>query len=346
MKVKRKTASLPDTFAAYAADLTADELDELRVLLYVLSKDAAVDTETIKEELKLSETAVVSAVSYWRGAGLVRVVSAKDAAAEKEENTAKTPEKAPENTPEKASNAQKNPLPASVRDSETRTYTAEELADLLSKKPELASLLDFAQRRLEKVFSPSDIAHLVYLEDYVLLSPPMIMRIIDYCVEAEKKSMRYVEKTALALYDEGITDYEALEAYFERKKNAASQEETVRRITGIRGRGFTAREKECIGKWFSAYGSSEELIALAYEKTVNNIAKPSLPYMTKLLEAWSAAGLRTPEDVKNRAPGGAADGKGAGKLDLGLFDEASSAGKKGTGDGDPALNLDDFFENT
>ena len=341
MKVKRKTASLPESFAAYAAELTADELDELRVLLYVLSKDETVDTETLKTELHLSETAVVAAVSYWRGAGLLRVVSGKDTA-DKEEKTAKAPEKAPE----KAQDSQKS-LPAAVRDSETRTYTAEELADLLSKKPELASLLDFAQRRLEKVFSPSDIAHLVYLEDYVLLTPPMIMRIIDYCVEADKKSMRYVEKTALALYDEGVTDYDALEAYFEKKKNAASHEETVRRITGIRGRGFTAREKECIEKWFSAYGSTEELIALAYEKTVNNIAKPSLPYMTKLLEAWSAAGLRTPEDVKNRAPGAGADGKsGTGKLDLGLFDEASSAGKKGKGAADPALNLDDFFENT
>jgi hypothetical protein len=34
----------------------------------------------------------------------------------------------------------------------------------------------------------------------------------------DKKSMRYVEKTALSIYDEGIETYAALEEYFEKKK--------------------------------------------------------------------------------------------------------------------------------
>lgn len=334
MKLNRNNVQLPQMLEEYVTGMSSADADELRVLVYVLSKEET-DTEEIQSVLGLSETEVVSAVSFWRGAGLISVSGKGSRKIQKKEleacdvkddnKTKKAPEKIPE----------------SVRDTDTKTYTGEEIARIMEEKPELLSLLDFAQNRLGKVFSPSDIAKLVYLEDYVLLTAPMIMRVIEYCVEIDKKSMRYVEKTALSIYDEGICDYDALEAYFEKKKAARTGEGVVRRIVGVGARSFTSKEKEYISKWFTQYNSSEELISLAYEKTIANISKPSLAYMSKLLESWHGKGYKTASDVKN---GTVADETGK-KLDLDMFDEASVDNSDNKGNKKAGLDLDDFFEN-
>jgi DnaD/phage-associated family protein len=173
------------------------------------------------------------------------------------------------------------------------------------------------------------------------MTPPMIMKIIDYCVDMDKKSMRYVEKTALAIYDDGIETYEALEEYFEKKKKAKSEEGIVRNIIGIGERNFTTAEKVHIAKWFDEYKSSKELITLAFEKTVASISKPSVPYMSKLLQRWSESGYKTAADVEN----GKAQGKSGKNIDLSSFDEAIPAVKKEQNTDSSALDLEDFFEN-
>lgn len=323
MKISKNNISLPEKLADYVVNMSADDSGELRVLVYVLARDGETDTAEIAENLGMDETEVITAVSFWRGMGLVN--AGKKTAVRKSEKS-------------------KTELPPSARDTDTRTYTGEEIAAILENKPEISSLIDFAQNRLGRIFSSSDIAKLVYLEDYILMSAPMIMRIIEYCVDMDKKSMRYVEKTALSIYDEGVETYEALEEYLDKKKKAKSNEGCVRSIMGIGERNFTAVEKAHIAKWFGEYESTPELITLAYEKTIAGISKPSIPYMSKLLQSWHESGYKTPEDVKNSR----VSAKG-GTIDIASFDEAVAAAKKsGTGSGadtDDALNLDDFFEN-
>ncbi len=323
MKVSKKGISFPERVAEYVAGMQSGDENELRVLVYILAKPDRTDTEDVAEALGMDEQDVVSAVSFWRGMGLVNAgskVSAGGCAGK--------------------GNTKAN-IPDLVKDTDTRTYTGEEIADILEKKPELNSLLEFAQTRLERVFSPSDTAKLVYLEDYILMTPPMIMKIIDYCVDMDKKSMRYVEKTALAIYDDGIETYEALEEYFEKKKKAKSEEGIVRNIIGIGERNFTTAEKVHIAKWFDEYKSSKELITLAFEKTVASISKPSVPYMSKLLQRWSESGYKTAADVEN----GKTQGKSGKNIDLSSFDEAIPAVKKEQNTDSSALDLEDFFEN-
>lgn len=324
MKVSKNNVSLPEALSSYIVNMSTDELWELKVLVYILSEPCDHDTSDIAEALGMGEQDVINAVSFWRGMGLVSAGG-------------KTVGRTTKNEPSKRN----DPLPPSVRDTDTRTYTGEEIDEIMKKKPELSSLLDFAQARLERMFSPAEVAKLVYLEDYILMTPPMIMRVIDYCVEMDKKSMRYVEKTAISIYDEGIRTYDALERYFENKKKARSNEGTVRRIIGIGERNFTASEKVHISKWFDEYQSSAELIEYAYDKTIASISKPSVPYMSKLLMSWHEKGYRTVADVEN----GTASHVGGKVIDLSKFDEAIPAKKQVNPENKSGLDLEDFFEN-
>ena len=326
MKISKNNVSLPMALGDYAANMSCEDFGELRILVYVLSQEDGIDSATVSERLGIEESEVISAISFWRGMGILKTgtrISGK--ASGKTDNEKKAKE-----------------LPNSVRDTDTKTYTGEEIAEIMKSKPELSSLLDYAQTKLERIFSPSDVAKLVYLEDYILMTAPMIMRVIEYCCEIDKKSMRYVEKTALSIYDEGVQTYAALEDYFLKKKASKNNEAVVRGSMGIGERNFTSAEKAHIAKWFDEYKAGSELINLAYEKTIASISKPSIPYMSKLLMRWHEDGYKTAEDVE--AGKSALSGKGK-NIDLSDFDEALPAKKQTNPDNRAGLDLDDFFEN-
>lgn len=334
MKVTKNNAALPKVLEEYVINMTEKDTDELRVLVYVLSREEETDTAEMAEALGIEETEAVSAVSFWRGMGIIQVSGRVRGKKQGSKKTQMPGEQAATNDAEKKSKS----IPNSVRDTDTRSYTGEEIAALLERS-EVNSLHDYAQRRLGKTFSHSDSECLARLLDYVLLTPEMVMLIVEYCVENGKNSMRYVEKTAISIYDEGIRDYEALVTYFEKKKAAKSNEGTVKRIMGINDRSFTSKEKEHISRWFEDFGFGEEMISLAYERTIANISKPSIPYMSKLLELWHGKGFKNALDVENERK----DSTSAGAINLESFDEASKPGA--VNNSQDGLDLEDFFEN-
>ena len=94
----------------------------------------------------------------------------------------------------------------------------------------------------------------------------------------------------------------------------------VTRVTGVE-RALTRPELACVDRW-EADGISEDLLTLAYEKTVAKINKPQFAYMDKMLAGWQEKGLSTSGEVdayfknpENRLLGGAASD---GRLDFEL----------------------------
>ena len=69
----------------------------------------------------------------------------------------------------------------------------------------------------------------------------------------------------------------------------------VMRVTGVE-RALTRPELACVDRW-KADGISEDLLTLAYEKTVAKINKPHFVYMDKMLAGWQEKGLSTPVEV-------------------------------------------------
>ena len=134
--------------------------------------------------------------------------------------------------------------------------------------------------------------------------------------------MRYIEKTALSLYDKGIHTAAQLEQHLMELDRLASAEGGIRKIFGMGERAFTAKENSFVDDWINRYGFDFEMIKLAYEETVNNTSKPSMSYANKVLESWYADGIKSPADL----------GKAKEK-------------RKGTPKGAQAasFNVDDFF---
>ena len=250
---------------------------ELRVLFHIFASCGMTGNEAdIAAAVGITESEVYSALAFWRGTGII---------------TYKKDE-----TPPVRIVSETKPSEKSI------SYSSGELADAIESNEDIRSLLNFASMKLEKILTPGEQAGLYSLVDAMSMSCELVMGIIEYCVSEGKKSVRYIERTAVHMHDEdGIDTYEKLEEYIDRKAKERTVETKIRRIIGCENRGFTAKEKKIIEQ-FTADGISEELIAAAYERTINNISKPSLVYMSKIIDNWKSQGIKSLSDIEGQMP--------------------------------------------
>ena len=265
--------------AALAVAGQASALD-LRVLLAAagtpdLLADAAACAESLAGALGVSAAEIGSSLAFWRGAGVL--LEAETAA------TAAAPVK-----------AQQRPVKA---DRGLLSYTTTELVQEVQDNAELSALINACQQTFGKIFTTAEVAIVAGLSGQLSLDGEYILLLLSHCVRMGKKSLRYAEKTALSLYDEGVTSAVALEERLRRIEMMADATGKIRAMFGLASRAFTTKEKKMVEAWVCTMQYSDEVIRLAYEATVDAIGKPSISYANSILERWYAEGYRTTEDV-------------------------------------------------
>ncbi|MBE6700528.1 MAG: DnaD domain protein [Ruminococcaceae bacterium] len=265
--------------------------NELKVFLMLASfegSDEYFTPDEIKEQLEksgISTEDFSEAVAFLRGAGLI------------ESSTSKKSEKVVE-----------TPKTRKVTSSKT-TYTSKELAEAANKGA-FKELVEYASRRLGKTFNTSELSTLYSFTDYLLLPSDVVMLVIEHCVSQGKGSLRYVEKLLIDFADKEINTYQKAEEYILNRKKYLSFEQEIRKMMGLGQRSLTTREKTILAN-IESWSMPQELITLAYEKTVEKTGNASMSYMHKILESWHNSGFTTvdevslgdkkPEDIKGKA---------------------------------------------
>ena len=110
--------------------------------------------------------------------------------------------------------------------------------------------------------------------------------------------MRYAEKMAISLYDEGITTLPALQECLKQKEQMEEVEGKIRTLFGMSSRALTTKERKQINTWLFTHHYGMDVITKAYEIAVDAIGKSSIPYTNSILERWAVAGLRTLEEIQ------------------------------------------------
>lgn len=209
-------------------------------------------------------------------------------------------------------------------------YTGEELAQKIEDNKEISSLIDYCQKTLQRIFTPTDISEIVYLVDKVGFTTTMVMKLVKYFSTKGKTGVRYISKAAISIFDEGVESDEALDEYIRRKTEVAGGEAFVKSLIGAGSRKLTKKERDLVEKWFLDYKLDKELVKIAYERTINAISKPSLAYMATIIDAWVKNKCTTVEDVEkcdtrpsSNARANKSDSKEKSVFNLEDFNEAS-----------------------
>ncbi len=254
---------------------------ETKLIMYIFSHKG--ENFSVEEAAKtLSETpeSITAALAFWRGTGIVSEV----------EDAEDIPQTKPVENKEPEIKKELAIKPAG--------YSTEEIAGVLQSDSEFKELVNYAEHMLGTLLNSSKVSTLLYLYDNLGMQSDVIMGIIAHCVSNDKKSLRYIEKCAEGIHNDGVVTYKELETYLAAKRRYAEYESMVKRIIGAQDRAFTPKEAKLVQMWENTYKAKKELVEYAYELCVSAIAKPSVSYMSKILESWHEQGVDTPEKAK------------------------------------------------
>ena len=262
---------------ADAAVMRGATREQLAVLIALMS-EGEFSYFSIAERSGATRDQIDDAVRYWETAGVLTVERTERAAA--------------------PAHAEEAPAKKTLeRAAQLPRYNTDEAARYLEQNPAAASLIDCCQQELGKIFNTAEAEIIIGLLDYLSLGPEYILFLCAYLGKKGRKSLRYIEKTAIALHDAGVVTYEQLELHLRKLDRADEAEKQLRDLFGIGQRALVKREREAFFRWISDWEMPLDVIERAYEITVNRTKEPSVPYTNAILEKWNAEGVKTVEQV-------------------------------------------------
>ena len=279
MKIEIKYTGGILNLPAKVADLASEAGEnELKVLLLLASSPTYLnDIEpyltTISQRLDLTVKEINDAIAFWARADVFSAEGLDIA-------------------------TQNIEIARSTSQNREPTYTGNQILSYVEKNKDFRALCKECESILGKSFTAQDYNNVMNLKSYFKFSDEYILLLLEHCVDVEKASWSYIRKTAVNLYDEGVSSYSKLEEHFSARRNKRSLEYKIRRLLGIGEREFTKTEKSYIEKWIGLK-TPIEILTKAFEITIDKCnGKYSYPYMAKILDNWHTNGLKTIEDIE------------------------------------------------
>ena len=265
------------SMTARAADrlMGAGNGDAALLYLWLLRRGGRLEPEAARRALKWDVPRLEAALSALVGLGLADGTAAPEAPARME----------PEGPPE---------------------YTAaditRELEDGASSFP---GLVNAVQRRLGKILSTSDLKSLYTLYDYLALPAEVICLLVSWCVEefqrkygpGRKPRMSQIQKEGFVWRRLGVDTAQAAEAHLKKQALYRSREGEILRLLDQPPRPLVEKERKKVAAW-TDMGFADEVLRLAYEKTVYKKQKMDWDYMNGILCGWHRKNLHTLAEVE------------------------------------------------
>lgn len=171
------------------------------------------------------------------------------------------------------------------------------LDDLKAFKSDEATsrLLFITEQYLKKTLSPNEIRSMLFISDKLGFSEDLIDYLIQYCVDRNKKDLRYIEKVAISWAQQGITTPK------QAKKLAGKYDKSVYEIMKALGKTGTPTQTEVtfITHWTKELGFTADVIFAACERTVLATDKHRFEYADSILNSWHKAGVHHKSDIQS-----------------------------------------------
>ena len=197
--------------------------------------------------------------------------------------------------------------PPPKEDDRLPEYSREELTAAQEGEPQFRGLCRELEGMLGRVFTDNDLKCLYTIYDHLGLPPEVVIQLTGWTIRRERRlknnpvacpRMPQVQREAFKWKRLGVDTLDRAEEYLRRQEGVDQREWDILQAVGVTDRRpAVEREREYIAAWVDM-GVSDELIRLAYERTVYQKKAMSWPYMNKILQSWHQAGYRTLAQVE------------------------------------------------
>lgn len=261
----------------------------LKVILYLISSDSQPCDEEIISATGLSREAFDDAVMFWQSLGVISR-DGKDASPVLPVQTVQSDKSAA--VPVYPDIAE--PIHNKVVHSR---YAPKDVAQMLQTNDALKELFTEAEATLGRILKHADHEVLISLTDYYGFDEPSIVLILGYCAGLDKTSARYYETVAKSLFENGVTEFHAIERELERMNERHGFEAEIRSDFGLDAK-LTKKQREYLDSWLGM-GFDFKMISLARERCVDATNKISFQYINKILSSWKEKGIADPSAASN-----------------------------------------------
>lgn len=193
-------------------------------------------------------------------------------------------------------NSDASPIEESVEETAyvKPNYTPDELKAFKSNEA-TSRLLFITEQYLKKTLSPNEVRTILFISDKLGFSEDLIDYLIQYCVDRDKKDLRYIEKVAISWAQQGITTPK------QAARLAAKYDKSVYEIMKALGKNSTPTQAEAsyITRWTKEYGFTPDVIFAACERTVLATDKHRFEYADSILSSWYKAGVHHKSDIQS-----------------------------------------------
>lgn len=199
------------------------------------------------------------------------------------------------------------PVQEQVKEEENPQYSRKDLAEALANEPDFCALYHEVERLLGRPLGDMDLQTLYSIYDGLALPVEVILMLVNHKIRSVRRQkqkegavprMSQIRSEAAYWKRLGLDTVEAVEAYLRREQQTDSREWEILSAVGVANpRPAVEGERKYISSWVELE-ISDQLIALAYERTVYQKGQMNWPYMNKILLNWHQEGFRTPEQVK------------------------------------------------
>ena len=182
-------------------------------------------------------------------------------------------------------------------------YTEHDVISAMDTDMDFKALTAEIERQLGKGLTTEERKILLGFVRYLGLPMDVICVLVCYCKDrvrlkggSRNPSLRSIEKEAYAWAEQGIDTMEEAAAYIRQQNVRNSRISRIMATLQIHGRKLTPGEEKYAKTWVD-WGFTDQVIAMAYERTCLNTGGLSWPYLHKILNRWYSEGLMTPEQI-------------------------------------------------
>jgi DnaD/phage-associated family protein len=191
-----------------------------------------------------------------------------------------------------------------LEDDRPPEYTSQDVTAALKNGGGFAALVPEVEKLLGKVLSPADLKSLLLIHDHLTMPPEVILTLVGWCIEVSerkygagrKPTLPLIKREANKWYKAGVLTLDAADTYLQRQQKLGTRGMEIMAILGITGRDPVPQEEAYLHTWIDLE-YSDEVIRLAYERTVMKKQALNWPYMNSILKDWHKKGLHTVPEI-------------------------------------------------
>lgn len=299
--------AIPNCFIEQFMPYAAGEFVKIYIYLLkcVSENKSELSIARIADAFNNTEKDVVRALKYWQRKGLLRltfddedalvslhIVSLTEVKGKPEEPVQ---EKLTLNVLDAPVPGQPRTGPGSSSQIPAKKEYSKAQIETFCGQEELIQLFYIVQKYLGRSLTGQDTNTILYLYDTLKFPADLIEYLFEYCVSRNHKSIRYIEKTAIAWAENGISNVKAAKMMSAIYTDDCYQ---VMSAFGINHRKPTKTEQDYVSRWTLSYGFDIRIVVMACQKTMDQLHQPNFEYTDAILKNWKSSGVSSAEDIK------------------------------------------------